>query len=174
MTRRPLIKWKMIKEFPRYQVSNLGDVRNTLTGKPIKGFKAKIRGVYAYLCVSLYLDTKKKTKRVHALVAQAFVLNPGNLPCVNHKDGVKLHNWSTNLEWSTYGANNKHAYDTGLKKPIEGKRGADNATALFTQEQAEEIRREHADNNASFRSIAKLHGTCHHVISDLINRKSYV
>lgn len=62
-----------------------------------------------YLCVGAHDNIT-----VHRLVADAFIPNPKNLPCVNHKDGNKLNNCVDNLEWCTYKQNTKHAVATGL------------------------------------------------------------
>lgn len=51
---------------------------------------------------------------VHRLVAEAFIPNPNNLPCVNHKDEIKNNNFTTNLEWCTYEYNNK--YGTAIER----------------------------------------------------------
>lgn len=65
---------------------------------------------------------KGKTHYVHRVIAQAFIPNYDDLPCVNHKDGNKKNNKVENLEWCSYSYNNKEAYRLGLKKGIKGKR----------------------------------------------------
>lgn len=59
-------------------------------------------------------------ERVHRIVATVFLDNPSDLPCVNHKNGIKSDNRVENLEWCTYSYNTLHAYKTGLEKKVSG------------------------------------------------------
>jgi hypothetical protein len=83
---------------------------------------------YGYELVTLWINGKAFTKKVHRLVAQAFVPNPLNLPTVNHKDGIKTHNISSNLEWMSIKENMQHGFETGLHKIGEGRIAGRKAT----------------------------------------------
>lgn len=110
-----------------YQVSNLGNVRSLgmwvnsngkgyfKKGRVLKSCKHK-RG---YLHVGLCNDGKQKTHLIHRLVAQAFIENPENLPCINHKDEDKTNNAVTNLEYCDYAYNNR--YGTRTERMTEAK-----------------------------------------------------
>lgn len=108
--------WKTIKDFPNYEVSTHGRVRNKKTGHILKPIPDKD----GYLRV--HLNTDRNVKRVNRLVADAFIPNPENKPHVNHLDGIKSNNCVTNLVWATIKENNDHAIETGLrdiKKPVK-------------------------------------------------------
>lgn len=67
-----------------------------------------------YNRVTLNKCGKKYRFLVHRLVAQHFVENPNNLPCINHKDGNKRNNAKENLEWCDYHENMVHAIKSNL------------------------------------------------------------
>lgn len=58
--------------------------------------------------MELYKNGKAKKIKMHRLVAETFIPNPNNYPCVNHKDENKLNNCVDNLEWCTYSYNNSY------------------------------------------------------------------
>ena len=71
-----------------------------------------------YMVVDLYKNKKPHTITVHRIVAETFLDKTDDT--VNHKDGDKTNNSVDNLEWVSYGSNNKHSYDTGLKESLKG------------------------------------------------------
>lgn len=110
-----------IEGFENYEVKPNGEVVNTKTGKVKKLVKDKD----GYLLVQLWKNGKLKSFRVHRLVAQAFIPNPDNLPCVNHKDEDKTNNNVDNLEWCThdynanYGTRNERSSKTKSKPVLQ-------------------------------------------------------
>lgn len=97
--------WKTINEFPNYEVSDRGEVRNISRGAVLK----TQLDICGYKVLQLYKNNKRWYKRVHRLVAESFVENPNNLPEVNHKDTDKTNNNDWNLEWVTQYENLEHA-----------------------------------------------------------------
>lgn len=115
--------WKAVVGYEGlYEVSNLGRVRS------LKGHnnfdRVKILAQHhsnvkvPYKTVTLYNRNKGRTTyNVHRLVATAFIPNPDNLECVNHKDENTFNNNSTNLEWCTKGYN--VTYGTATKRAAQ-------------------------------------------------------
>ena len=61
-----------------------------------------------YKIVSFWKDGKQKKYNLHRIIAEIFVPNPNNKPCVNHIDGNKLNNNYNNLEWVSWKENMNH------------------------------------------------------------------
>ncbi len=90
-----------IKGFENYEISRLGNVKNILTNKIRKNVLSK----HGYYRVDLYCDGKKKRKNIHNLIADIFIPNPDNKPCVDHIDRESTNNDVNNLRWATYSEN---------------------------------------------------------------------
>lgn len=94
--------WRDIEGFDGYQVSNMGRVKNlnyNRTGEE-RVLQATDNG-QKYLVLSLCKDGKKYNKRVHRLVAEAFLPNPDNKPEIDHINTDRRDNRVENLRWCT-------------------------------------------------------------------------
>ena len=119
-----------------YKVSNFGRVKSLGNGKSYNSKERILKpdtSRNGYLKVLLYKDGKKKKFLVHRLVAEAFIPNPNNLPCVNHKDEDKTNNYvgtpendymDGNLEWCSheYNINYGTRNERSAKARINGKK----------------------------------------------------
>jgi hypothetical protein len=111
-------EWKDIEGYEGlYQISNEGKIKNS-KGKILKCGKDKDD----YLQVGLYKDGKRVWKKLHRLVAEAFIPNPNNYEQVNHKDEDKANNCLDNLEWcdskynNNYGTRNQRSAEKRSKR----------------------------------------------------------
>ena len=101
--------WRPIKDYEKlYEVSNTGQVRS-LCGRygKFRILKQSV-GSRGYMLVTLCDHGKQKSVNVHRIVAETFIPNADNLPCVNHKDENKKNNNVENLEWCSYYHNNTY------------------------------------------------------------------
>lgn len=100
------MKFREAKGYDGFLVSDTGIVKSAKTDK--------IRNQYTsptgYVRVNIRQGGRWKTVSVHRLVADAFIPNPQNKPCVNHIDGNKANNNAENLEWCTHSENESHSY----------------------------------------------------------------
>ena len=122
--------WKDIYGYEGYyQISNYGRVKslsriiNTChkskrtTNEKI--LKHSFNRRYPFVGLNRYGISKNKS--IHRLIAVAFIPNPENKPCINHKDGNPSNKDIINLEWVTHSENDIHAVKIGLRKYIKGK-----------------------------------------------------
>ena len=118
---------KKIIGFKGYFVTDSGKVLSEYKGN-FKWLKpCKCRG--GYLQVHLYKEGKTYKKKAHRLVAEAFIDNPENKPCVDHINGVRDDNRVCNLRWCTQQENNnfplakknKSEALKGRQSPMKGK-----------------------------------------------------
>ena len=102
-------EWRPVKGYEdRYEVSNMGLVRSitrvTSYGRRRKSKEIYVKTINGYKVVSLF-DSKIRNHKIHRLVADAFIPNPENKPCVDHIDTNRTNNNVDNLRWVTYKEN---------------------------------------------------------------------
>lgn len=104
-------EWRQIPNFPGFEASSLGRIRNRGTGKIRKTYATE-RG---YLRIRLHSAAGRYTTvPVHRLVAAAFLGPIPDKHQVNHKNAIKLDNGAANLEYVTNEENREHALQNGL------------------------------------------------------------
>ena len=140
-----------------YTITEDGRVINNHSGRTLKG-QANGKG---YLRVTI----GHKFYFVHRLVAEKYVPNPENKPQVNHKDGNKINNHCSNLEWVTNGENRKHAVRTGLHLS-----GEKSPCAKLKKEDVEYIRQ---NRNVKRKELAEKYNVSVSTISDIWNNRTW-
>ena len=98
--------WRSIENYDNYAVSSFGRVKNTKTGKILKEGSVDSHG---YCLVGIYEDRVKKTHKIHRLVACAFIDNPDDKECVDHKNNNRTNNHISNLRWATNKENSQNS-----------------------------------------------------------------
>lgn len=137
-------QWKPIPEYESfYLISSFGRVKRlaSIVKHPSGGNKKcrerilKNDPTRKYIQFTFCKYGTRKNMMVHRLVAEAFISNPENKPCVNHLDGNPMNNHVTNLEWATYSENEKHSYSQlgkvgTMKNLLHYDNGWDNALVI--------------------------------------------
>lgn len=151
--------WLPIKGYEgKYEISNYGIVksipRKVKNGPGIRKVSGRLLRprISKYKSVMLKNNNECKSFYIHQLVAMHFLPNPEQKKCVNHKDGNKLNNLSTNLEWVTYGENNEHAMLLGLMRKASGE---NQGLSVLTLKQVQEIKAKYKPWVYSFGMLGK-------------------
>jgi len=100
--------------FPAYLISKAGLIVTKRTRRILK--QSLNRKGYPVVCL-----TNKSTKTVHRALAETWIINEFNKPEVNHKDGIKVNNFISNLEWCTQAENALHKKLHNLGKTRKAK-----------------------------------------------------
>lgn len=167
--------WKPVAGFEgSYEVSNLGKVRSLDIRIPCRGGKTRLRkgrilrcrfgsDGYNYACLSA--DGIYKNHKIARLVAMAFCSKEDGKDIVNHVDGDKTNDLSSNLEWTDMSGNIIHAYTTGL-------RPRKSHFHKLSEHQVTEIRTA-ISMGETHRSLAKKYGVSFQLISNIHRRKCW-
>lgn len=169
---KPVVGYEGIYEVHAYgMVRSLDRLIKPKGRKPYKkkGVVLKEHLSNGYYTVQLCRNGNISRKQTHRLVAEAFINNDENKPCVNHKDFNRLNNTYTNLEWCTQKENIRHATDNGRTNAIKGERVNTNK---LTKQDVVAIRKR-ADAGQNMNQIARDYGVRPNTIHDIKTRKNW-
>ena len=153
-----------------YKVSNYGRVKSVRFGKEnILNACVSQKG---YLRVNLSKIGSGKCLEVHQLVALAFLEKPDGDFEIDHRDGNKLNNHVSNLEWVTHGENLRRAYERGLRLPMSGSR---HKLSKLTAEDVRYIRANYIPGHCEFgaRPLARRFNVSKSTIERIIYGETY-
>ncbi len=106
-------EWRTVADFPDYEISNLGRVRNS-SGKVLKPQQNPKNGYYQIMLHNGINGKKIKLHYLHRLVATYFLPQPQEGQTqINHKNGDRQNNTASNLQWKY--ASDKENFNAGIE-----------------------------------------------------------
>ena len=155
--------WADIPDAEGYEASHKGEIRNKKTGRILKQFVGKD----GYLRIQI----AGKSRVVHRLIANTYLVKPIGKDFVNHMDGNKQHNNVGNLEWVTRSENMVHAYSHGLKDS----KGTNNGRSKLKMSDVVFIRKNYVPGDKKFgaTALAKKYGVARQTISAVANGQNW-
>lgn len=146
-----------------YNITSEGRVYS-LYGNRNKLLSCKVN-TNEYPRIALSKDGIEKKHSIHRLVATAFIPNPENKPCVNHKNGIKTDYRIENLEWVTYKENLTHAQESNLMN-YDKVRGENHTNSILTNKDVLEIK-SMLKNGIGGSKIARIYGVAPQIICNI-------
>ena len=171
--------WKDIKGYEGYyQVSNYGKIKSLerFRENGFGGYIHKERilksqtGCNGYEFINLSKKGIVKHLCIHRFVAIAFIPNPEDKPCTNHKNGIRTDNRLSNLEWATYSENAIHGIKRNGNWIVKGEK---HPKAFFKNSDILKIRHLYKSKKMRKCEIAKKYNTNQSTIHSIIIRKSW-
>ena len=154
-----------------YLISSYGRILSTkYRGFNKVHFMSPSKSNNGYMHISISLNGKSKTCSIHRLVALAFIPNMYNKPEVNHKNGIKIHNFVWNLEWVTRRENDEHAIINNLKTFRIGEEIGNNK---FVTDDIVKVCKLIEDNKYSIKDISYQTGVTYDMVRNILNGKSW-
>lgn len=157
-------KTKLIPGFNQYLIQEDGTIYSSVRNGFFEKIQPWLNKQSGYYQINL---GRANRKTVHELVALAFI-GPRTKATINHKDGNKLNNHYSNLEYSTYSENNRHAFKTGLKLPTKSV-----SRQKFSKEEVEHIMYQYRSLNVTITTLAKAYKVHFSTIHRLVTNRTY-
>lgn len=165
-------EWRHCPQGPNHEVSNMGRVRNSVTGRVLSSRPRKNGYVSAIFKFSI--DDQRRYY-VHRLVAHAFIRELTSNDVVNHLNFLRSDNRLQNLELTDVVGNVLHSKlagrlaDNGRNTPV----GDSSVCSKLNEQQVIEIRRKFATGSRSKSSLASEYGVVKQQIANIVNRVSW-
>jgi hypothetical protein len=105
-----MLEFFTLKSDDRYEITKCGIIRNKLNRR----IKSQYVSSTGYYMISISKNNKTNPYKVHRLLADNFLEKVDGKTSINHKDGNKLNNCLSNLEWCNHLENMQHAFNTNL------------------------------------------------------------
>jgi hypothetical protein len=155
-------EYRPVKDFENlYLVSNKGNIKSVKSNKILKPYIKN-----GYYGLTLSKNNIHYSKSNHVVEAEVFLIKKDEECEINHKNGNKLDNNITNLEWCTHKFNMDHASKTNLMK-----KGTQHGLSKLTEENIKEIRE--LSKTLTGVDISKKFNISPKNVSLIINRKTW-
>lgn len=148
---------------------HLYSTHNVGNGKYHKEIKQR-KNRDGYMEVTVGPNSRRTTRRVARIVAEAFVPNPNNLPEVDHIDDVRNHDDASNLQWITH-------KDNVAKIPFErissSHSGELNGRSTLTEDIVRNIRERYEINNEKISDLSKSFNIPYSTVFNIVKYKTW-
>ena len=171
--------WKFVAVTKRkmYKVSNKGRIKtiDLKNNKKVKILKLK-KDSRGYYYITMVIKGERKNFRVHRLVAETFIPNTDNKPCVDHINTIKTDNRVQNLRWVTHKENmHNETTEQHVSNAIKGRKYSEEAKRNMRIGQEKYMKKiicvETGDIYISIKEASKQTGINHGNISAVCNGK---
>jgi hypothetical protein len=155
-------EWRWVKDYEDlYKISNHGRIKSMVKNEKILKPWKQSQG---HLKVTLYKNGSAKKHQLHRLIAEAFIPNHYNKPCINHIDCNPSNNYVDNLEWVTQQENIRHSVKMGRHYLPSGTK--------INEELAFDIKKR-LSNGERIITISKDSNLPYHIIKDIKRNKTW-
>lgn len=161
-----------LEEFKGYVISSKGDVysyQKRSAGAKLKHYPLGSKG-RDYPAIDLQIKGKRKTVKVHRLVALSFIDNINDYPQVDHIDRNRFNPDISNLRWVTNSMNVKHSYDGRKTNQFTG---SNNPKNILNEEQVKEIYQKAINREITQKQLAKKYNVNLSTIQNIKYKKTW-
>ncbi len=161
-------EWRAISGYEGlYEISNLGRVKilprirhdkNGVAYRVSEKIATQCIDAYGYPVVSMSRNGVTRARKVHRLIAEAFIPNPENKRCVDHINGIRTDNRIENLRWATYHENAMNKFRLNNQVDWEDRNISKESRYRFTHSQARAVIRSDGERYESIAEASRALG----------------